>query len=473
MRCSILLRTVLAIDALVVGVSLFIGWQGAQTARSAVRQYRVEQAAVNTASLVGELNLPLSDILAGRLGEIIEAEVLFAEISGGQQSLIGASVPPAKRGDIESALGQLADKETISIDDTSYEVASAGIERGRGEGQSDRFGLYVLVPTERIQAAAAGTARRMTFVTLLAAGAATVLALVLAVTVSWPIRKLARRMDEVSFEDSGTLAGSPVGIENSLRSGPAETVRLAESFDHLLRRLGEAQKQLARSQRLAALGKISASMVHEIANPLSGIKMNVRILEDDELNPSQKQLLKTISDEILRLETYLCELSQLSRDGGRTARGAKMRETSLDEVVNSTMAILAGKCDRAGISVNMDCSNAPPVRADADQIRQVIMNLVINAIEAMGGGGDLSIVARGKDGRVRLEVRDSGGGVKASADENIFESFITTKPHGTGLGLYVAAQIIRRHGGEIGYDTSDTGSVFYFELPAWSGDESD
>ncbi len=472
MRFSILLRTVLAIDALVVGASLFVGWQGARTARSAVRKYRVEQTAYNTASLVGKLNLPLSDVLAGRLGEIVEAGVVFIETVGDRHRLLGASVSSAMRAKVESLLPDLAVKKTISVDNDTYEVASAQIDRrgGAAESRTGRLRLFVLVPTERINAAAARSTRRMAIVTLLAAGVATVLALVLAVTVSGPIRNLARRMDRVAFEQTGTLADTGKKIQSSPGGGPSETVRLAESFNRLLERLGEAQKQLAASQRLAALGRISASVVHEIANPLSGVKMNVRILQDDNLNSSQRKLLEAISDEIRRLETYLGELSQLARGrGAAVPRRATIGPALPAEVVNSTMTVLKGKCARAGINVSIDCGGAPPVAADPDVIRQVIMNLVINAIEAMGGGGDLTIVARPVDDRVRLEVRDTGGGVDVPRGEDIFESFTTTKPHGTGLGLYIAAGIIRQHGGVIGYDTSDNGSVFYFELPAHRG----
>ena len=106
-------------------------------------------------------------------------------------------------------------------------------------------------------------------------------------------------------------------------------------------------------------------------------------------------------------------------------------------------------------------------RADAGQVRQVLMNLLINAVEAMPGGGRATVVvAPGGDGRVRVSVSDTGQGITAPEDVDLFDAFISTKSDGAGLGLYVCRQIVESHAGRIGYDSGPDGATFWFELPA-------
>ena len=113
---------------------------------------------------------------------------------------------------------------------------------------------------------------------------------------------------------------------------------------------------------------------------------------------------------------------------------------------------------------------APAVRADAGKIRQVVLNLMLNALDAMPSGGRVTLAAEAAPGgRVRFSVSDTGGGVQVAVGTDIFEPFVSGKQGGTGLGLYVCRRIVRQHEGEIGYRTSPEGSTFWFELP---GDKS-
>jgi signal transduction histidine kinase len=322
------------------------------------------------------------------------------------------------------------------------------------------------MPVDRLTAAKRGAAWRIAAVAVAAALLATLVGLRLAASIARPVRDLADRMDRLTAEattaaDTGPSAGRP----------PAELVRLDASFQHLLARLDAARNQLARSARLAALGQISASVVHELRNPLSGIKMNARVLRDELAAIGRgDESLDVIIHEIDRMDLYLTELLSL-RPGPDAADPTPAAPpvrvpTPLAPVVESVVGLLAHRCRHARVEVARRVpSDLPPVLGDADRIRQVVLNLMLNALDAMPAGGTitLELAARGH-GRVRCTVRDTGPGVCLPAGQDAFAPFVTTKPNGVGLGLFVCRHLVTELGGTIGYDTGSAGSAFWFDL---------
>jgi signal transduction histidine kinase len=127
-----------------------------------------------------------------------------------------------------------------------------------------------------------------------------------------------------------------------------------------------------------------------------------------------------------------------------------------------------GRCRHSGTKVRCQWdADAVRVRAEETQMRQVILNLVLNALDAMPAGGTLTLATRAGDaGTVRFSVTDTGKGVRRPDSGDVFDPFVTTKPGGVGLGLYICRRNVERHGGPIGYDSSDDGTTFWFELPA-------
>jgi two-component system sensor histidine kinase HydH len=249
-----------------------------------------------------------------------------------------------------------------------------------------------------------------------------------------------------------------------MRRGPKEVSRLARSFHELLERLGDARLRVAESERLAVLGKISLSVAHELRNPLSGIKMNLRVLLDHpdlKEDPGAEAILR----EVDRMGLYLDELMNFAPASDSRASAPPAEPTKLSELSESVLTILAGRCRHADVSIARNYpAEEPTAAANGNQIRQVMMNLMVNAVEAMPRGGTMTVRVDPAGEAVRFSVGDTGPGVQAGAG-NLFEAFASARPGGVGLGLYLSKIIIERHGGRIGYDSTPVGATFWFDLP--------
>ncbi|MDD4889187.1 MAG: HAMP domain-containing sensor histidine kinase [Phycisphaerae bacterium] len=481
MARSIRTRMIVAMNLLVVGVGAAVGWVGIQVAGAAIEYRLIDQAASNAAGLAGEMRLPLrSAELMLRMGRILGAEVAAGPGEG--TAIAASSLPADEQAELAAAVGQKNPARRVTLHGVSYRIGSARLARAGGGGGPipGPTQLYVLVPETQVNAAKREAALRIAALTAVAIVLATGVAIWLSTTIARPVRRLAARMDTVEAPSEANEAAAPPPPAEAGTSpvkgeeGPAEIERLERSFEGLLKRLGEAQTQLARSARLATLGQLAASVAHELRNPLSGIKMNARVLADELKRAGiADQSLELIIREIGRMDLYLEELLDLSstaaNSGGPAAAApaaAKMEPVDLGELAESVLALLAGRCRHGQVEVERRFEAGNTVRGDASHLRQVMLNLMLNALEAMPHGGRMTIAtATATDGgAVRFSVADSGGGVRGPAGADIFDPFVTTKPDGTGLGLAVCRQIIARHGGRIGYDTAANGSVFWFEL---------
>jgi signal transduction histidine kinase len=210
--------------------------------------------------------------------------------------------------------------------------------------------------------------------------------------------------------------------------------------------------QLLAAERLAAVGRISAQVAHEIRNPLSAIGLNAELLGDDfaqdlaEPRRSEAaKLLRAIAAEVERLtevtEGYL-QLTRLPRP--------KLRPVDLNQLVGDLMGMLREELRAHGVTAVLDLASPPPVAwVDPGQLRQALLNVLRNAREAMPGGGTLRLVTRADTQTATLEVDDSGAGIPADVLPRVFEPFFSTKVAGTGLGLPLTRQIIAEHGGTI------------------------
>jgi two-component system, NtrC family, sensor histidine kinase HydH len=257
-------------------------------------------------------------------------------------------------------------------------------------------------------------------------------------------------------------AGAFIGIayywnESLTRQVERKTVELQESHDRLLR-----------SERFAAVGEAAAYVSHEIKNPLmviGGLAQQVaRHLAED---PGSQEKLHIIQTEVKRLESFLGDL----RDFLRPAQPNK-QPVDINEVIRNVAALMGDAVSEKGVVLEDRLApDLPPVEADPNQLKQVLVNLVKNAVEATEGQGRILLSSGAQDGQVWFAVRDTGKGMDEDILTKIFNPFYTTKDKGTGLGLAVINKIIVDHHGSITVDSqAGSGSIFTVKLPQKGAD---
>ncbi|MFN8546902.1 MAG: ATP-binding protein [Candidatus Eisenbacteria bacterium] len=212
------------------------------------------------------------------------------------------------------------------------------------------------------------------------------------------------------------------------------------------RRLREAQNLLLQSEKLAALGEMSAKVAHEIRNPLSAVggfaRRIQRALPSDDPNAQHAEL---IVREIERLESILTEQLEFAR-----LSRPRLSNLDLNGLVQETLLLVREAAGRKGVAILDEAErDLPLVLLDGDKVKQVLLNILRNALDAVSEGNRILIRTARVDGDVRIEIANDGEPIPGEALESLFVPFATTRPGGTGLGLAVARQIVQDHGGEI------------------------
>ncbi len=225
-------------------------------------------------------------------------------------------------------------------------------------------------------------------------------------------------------------------------------------------RLRELEVQQERNQRLIAMGEMSAKIVHEIRNPLCSIALFASMLEKDLENPSQKELAGGISAGIHNLNNILKNMLFFARPNRPV-----MKQVRLSGVIEDSLKMFAPMTESRKIKVKQTLPDIP-MPGDAELLKQVLINIIVNAIQSMPEGGMLTVEMRHDKKNIVVDIRDSGEGIKQDLIESIFNPFVSTKDNGTGLGLAIASMIMQGHGGYIKAESEEgKGSVFSLYFP--------
>jgi signal transduction histidine kinase len=237
--------------------------------------------------------------------------------------------------------------------------------------------------------------------------------------------------------------------------------------ERINRELREAQAKLLQQAKLVGLGEMAAEMAHEIRNPLVSIGGFARkISEASQDNPKLSRYSRIVVKEVMKLEHTLQNILSFPRD-----IPPSIKTIEFNEVIRDTLGLVVDDLAAKKIRLKTEfLQDIPSIEADSDQLRQVFLNLFYNAVQAMEGGGEMTVVTAveqiGSVPYVRAEVRDTGPGVTSDVIGNIFKPFFTTKKSGTGLGLAITHKIIINHGGNIDIiNRPEGGASFIVELP--------
>lgn len=245
--------------------------------------------------------------------------------------------------------------------------------------------------------------------------------------------------------------------EKSTQIGALLIIRDTES----VRRL---EDEIEMSRRLSASGRLTRGVAHEVKNPINAIVLHLHLLQNklQQMDPGTRRHVDIIGSEIHRLDRVVQILVDFTRP-----RDLKLEEVDLRRLLEEVAALAAPDADQHAVAIVRNLPNDPlTVKADLDFMKQAILNIVINGVQAMTGGGQLTISAKRDEGMVVVEVQDTGPGIPREAQEKIFELYFTTKQGGSGIGLAQAYQVMQWHYGSVDFETVEgKGTTFRLCIP--------
>jgi signal transduction histidine kinase len=279
-------------------------------------------------------------------------------------------------------------------------------------------------------------------------------------TVAWrvsqPIRRLTASVREI------TARGRPEPIADFPESA-GEVGILASAFQAMMERLAAAQREAVMQSRLALLGEVAASIAHDVRTPLSVLKTSAQLLAGAEVPAAeQRELARMVAAEVDRLNGVVTHLVDLARP-----RPGQVALQSVEALVEGAAAVVRPWARSAAVVVEVETAGAGlRVRADRDQMQQVLLNLLHNAVQAASKPGRVAVRCYAEPPWAVIEVTDTGPGFTPEALGRAFSPFFTTKPDGTGLGLTIAKRIVEEQGGEVGARNLDGGgAAVWLRLP--------
>jgi len=318
------------------------------------------------------------------------------------------------------------------------------------------------VSLKRMKEEVLSTVLRIVLLTVIFLFIGFVMIVVLSQRLIRPITELAGTME--------AIRGDHLDVRVPVK-GDYEIAVLTEKFNSLLERIRESQEELKKtherlrqSERLASIGILATGIAHEINNPLGGLFNCLEILNARGDNPElRKRYLELIKEGLERIETTVNRLLYMARK-----KEHRLEEINLRYAVRNVFGLIEFRANKLRIRFNNNVPEDISILGDMQDFQQVLLNLFINAVQAMPEGGDLTVNAFKDDSQIILEVIDTGTGIKDEHISMIFDPFFTTKPpgEGTGLGLWLTYEIVKNYNGDIKVESEiGKGSRFIITFP--------
>lgn len=414
---------------------------------------RVQHELEAATRVLSEGGLPLTLPLLERLASLQRAEFALLDAQGRILLSTFDVVTPALADTLRSAAGSapVARRAVLSIDGVPHVVVVQPLARAADPRYRAVVGAASLADARR---AVADSARRVG-AAMLAAG------LVLAAILYWLVRGITAPLGKVAAMADRIASGSR---NERLRLDRSDEIgALARAIDRMADRLTDYETQLASRARMAAFGEFAARAAHEIRNPLTGIKMHLQLLQERASAGDAERIARLLA-EVRRLELVVAATLAVGRD-----RPLSPTTVDLRALIAEVAQLMEPALAHRHLALDLRLAELPPVRADADRLKQVVLNLLVNAADAQPDGGRIRIALErpAAGGCSQIAVEDAGPGIPPERRRQVFDGAASAKPLGLGLGLSLSREILQEHGGDLRAESSADlgGARFVAELP--------
>lgn len=422
---------------------------------------RVETQLRSVVDVLTQRSYPLTESVLKQMRGLANAE--FVLVSEGGDVLRSSSPLPGldrlpEESFVASEIEQLQLGESVSLGSTPYLHAAVGIDQRTPASSSGV--LHILFP-QRAYSAAWWSA----FAPPLAIGLGTLSAV--ALVVHLVARRLSRELGRLGADVQRLADGDFSDVEHPTLHD--EAWDLADAVNQSARRLRDFENELRRTERLQAMSTIGAGLAHEMRNAATGCRLAIDLHSNECDLASNSESLAVAQRQLTLMEGRLRQLLQI----GKTPLTGEPARIDLRAVVEETLELVGPAIRHARVSYDWSaCERECVVQADTDSIRQVVMNLLLNALHAAAkvsaadpDAGRIAITLDRDGHDFRLRVIDNGAGPQVT-DQDVFEPFVTEKPEGVGLGLSVVRSVVESCGGEVAFSREAAETVFRVQLPA-------
>jgi signal transduction histidine kinase len=418
-------------------------------------EQRVADQLADTADVLTRTGLPLTNELLQRVADLQQDEIALLDAQGAIVAGTSGNLAPSVAPHVAAAGSGDAATGTMHRLDVGSEPVIALVRPIPPRSDPRAARLLITASLKDARDAARRAALGMGLAVLAAGALLVLLQYYLVRSITQPISGLVAMANEIA-------AG-----RRDVRAAPAphgELQALGTALNDMTAKLASYESELADRSRLAALGEMSARIAHEIRNPLTGLKLHLQLL-DERASPADKTTVRRLLDEVGRLELIVASSLSLTRP-----QPANLREGDINAAVDEVLHLMEPSLRHRGIELQRAFVQVPHTTFDRDRIKQAVLNLVVNASDALPGGGNVLATSRHDPARgiVAISIEDSGPGIDPQLGDPAIAIPGSSKPFGLGLGLKVCREIVAEHDGKLDLGRSEKlgGGRATIELPA-------
>ena len=396
---------------------------------------RIQSQILNTSEVISRGGFAFNPAILRSVKSITGADVITFDTDG---SLLSTTVDPSRDQLIRSVTASDAAREARASDRPLVREmacdAPCYVSYREVAGRPGTL-VAVVAETTEVSAAICAVARTILLAALASLTALVLVSQVVARRVTAPLDNLVRFTHDVAAGNRGRAV-----------AGTDEVGRLGQAFNEMLDRLDASQSALVRSEKLGLAGLLAARVAHDIRNPLASMKIHAQLLESRvKGDPRSHTLVHSVLDDITQVESVIRDLIELARPGE-----LKRLPADLNAVIRAVLRQLDARLLHRRVAVELNLTDRLPlVLTDTVRFSQALVNVLVNAIDAMPNGGALTVTTRAEGASVIIEVDDDGVGIDPAIQDRVFDPFVSSKPEGVGLGLVNARAVVESHGGRI------------------------